>query len=67
MEQDEREQLVQLVNMYSLRMRVEVSGGGETCPVLSKTSATPRTIRIDPGSLYTTDYNKRRKLPQHGT
>lgn len=64
MEHEEREQLIQLVNMYALRMRVEVSGQGETCPVLSKTSATPRSI--DPGAFCHSAFKKRRKLPQRG-
>ena len=66
MDVEEREQLAQLAKMYSLRMRVEVTGRGDICPVLSKTTATPCTIRVDHPGLHGSVHKKRRKLPHAG-
>lgn len=64
MDQEEREQLTYLVNLYSLNMRLELAENGESCPVISKTSNTPQTIRIEQVTMNINDFKKRRKSPQ---
>ncbi|KAL0280999.1 UNVERIFIED_CONTAM: hypothetical protein PYX00_002134 [Menopon gallinae] len=65
MEREEREQLTYLVNLYSLNMRVEYGVNGESCPVISKTSGTPQTVRLEQVKMNINDYKKRRKIPQY--
>ncbi|KAK6634053.1 hypothetical protein RUM43_001666 [Polyplax serrata] len=64
MDQEEREQLTYLVNLYSLKMRLEMAENGESCPVISKTSNTPQTIRIEQVTMNINDFKKRRKTPR---
>lgn len=64
MDREEREQLTYLVNLYSLNMRVEMTGNGQSCPVISKTSNTPQAVKIEQVTMNINDYKKRRKTPQ---
>ncbi|EEB14237.1 conserved hypothetical protein [Pediculus humanus corporis] len=64
MSQEEREQLTYLVNLYSLNMRLELTENGESCPIISKTSKTPQTVRIEQVTMNINDFKKRRKSPQ---
>lgn len=64
MEREEREQLTYLVNLYSLNMRIEMTGNGQSCPVISKTSNTPQAVKIEQVTMNINDYKKRRKTPQ---
>lgn len=66
MQNDEKDQLVQLANLYSLQMRLEpTQSSGLTCPVLTKTRDTVRVEQISGLSrrLHLDSGLKRRKLP----
>lgn len=66
MKTDEKDQLIQLANLYSLQMRLEpTQNTGLTCPVLTKTRDTVRVEQISGLSrgLHPDSGLKRRKLP----
>ena len=66
MQNEEKDQLVQLANLYSLQMRLEpTQNNGITCPVLTKTRDTVRVEQISGLSrrLHLDSGLKRRKLP----
>ncbi|KAE8741755.1 hypothetical protein FOCC_FOCC012703 [Frankliniella occidentalis] len=66
MQNEEKDQLVQLANLYSLQMRLEpTQNSGVTCPVLTKTRDTVRVEQISglQRRLHADSGLKRRKLP----
>ncbi|XP_067011471.2 G patch domain-containing protein 2 isoform X3 [Anabrus simplex] len=78
MKKQEREQLCQLANLYSLNMTNDPTSRGLTCPVLTKTRYitsrnTMRAVRVEQLALgrfharhHLSDFKRRRKTPPIG-
>ncbi|XP_067011470.2 G patch domain-containing protein 2 isoform X2 [Anabrus simplex] len=73
MKKQEREQLCQLANLYSLNMTNDPTSRGLTCPVLTKTRNTMRAVRVEQLALgrfharhHLSDFKRRRKTPPIG-